>query len=75
MWYQRSIKEELIKKILDQIPPSWARRFDVQKYARMFVYGLETEMFSHYDPDLTRQGRNYVFAKIDVEKGRKLEKS
>ena len=64
MWHQISVREELKEKILDRIPSSIKREYDVEKYAHDFVYSLESGKIRIGDDRLIKEGKNYVLKKI-----------
>ena len=70
MWYRVSVREELIKNILDKVPRSMKRKYDVERYANDYAYGLKLENVKPGDEDLVRSGKEYVYMRIEVDKKR-----
>lgn len=70
MWYEISVREKLKEKILDEIPKSLRRGYDIEKYAHVekyahdYVYSLELGIVNPGSPRLIKEGTTYVHNKI-----------
>jgi hypothetical protein len=67
MWHDKSARERLKENILEQVSKSLKRRYDVEKYARDYAYGLKLGIVKPCDPDLIKDGKNYVHGRIEQE--------
>jgi len=64
MWHEISVREKLKEKILDKIPKSLKREYDVEKYVHDYVYSLELGRVKLGDTRLIKEGTIYVYKKI-----------
>jgi len=64
MWHEISVREELKEKILEKIPKSLKREYNVEKYAHDYVYSLKLGMVKVGDERLVKEGTKYVCNKI-----------
>lgn len=64
MWREISIREELKEKILEKIPNSLKKEYNVEKYAHDYVYKLELGKIRIGDDSLVRKGMKDVYKKI-----------
>jgi hypothetical protein len=58
------VREELKEKILDRIPNSLKRDYDVEKYAHEYVYKLEIGKVKIGDNRIIKEGMKEVYKKI-----------
>ena len=64
MWHRISIKEELIGKILDRIPNSLKKEYDVESYAHDYAYRQKYGTIRIGDDKLVKEGVKEVYRKI-----------
>lgn len=64
MWYRRSAREELIERILDELPRSVRKKEGVKEYARDYVSTLKLEDIKLGNERLVRSGIEYVTKEI-----------
>jgi hypothetical protein len=70
MWYEKSVREELIERILDKLPRSVRKEQEVERYAHDYAYKLELGNVKSGDENLIKSGVEYV---LDMENERKQE--
>jgi len=68
MWFEKSVREELIEKILDKIPSSIKREYDIERYAHDYAYGLKLGNVKPGDERLVRSGIEHVYNRIERDK-------
>ncbi|OGI12283.1 hypothetical protein A3K64_03085 [Candidatus Micrarchaeota archaeon RBG_16_36_9] len=64
MWYRRSIREELKEKILDKIPSSMKREYDIEKYVQEYVSSLKLGVVKPGNERLIDKGIEDIYKKI-----------
>lgn len=68
IWYRRSVREELIEKILNKIPKPIKREYDVERYARDYVCKMELGYVKPGNQRLVEEGIEDVYSKIAENK-------
>lgn len=69
-WYEISVREELIGKILDKLTRSARREQGVEKYAHDYVYGLKLGIVKPGNEKLVEEGTERVYRRINENRNK-----
>jgi hypothetical protein len=70
MWYRKSVRDELIERILDKLPNSVRSEQGVERYVHDFAYDLKLENVKPGDERLVKSGIEYVNMKINQSRNK-----
>jgi hypothetical protein len=69
-WYEISVREKLIEKILEELPRSVRREQGVEEYAHVYAYKLKLGVVKLGNEKLVENGVEEVYRRIDENRNK-----